>query len=696
MYLIGIDTGGTFADCVVIDNNGHIALGKALSTPDDYSIGIMESIKAAAELVGLSLNGLLAQTKLIAHGTTVGENALLTRSGAKTGLITTSGFEDTLMIMRGAMGRVAGLTESEMKRQARTDKPLPIVPRTLIKGVRERIDYKGRVVIPLDSADAKEIVNGLLTENVDSIAISLLWSFMNPSHEKYIKGIVQASAPGVFVTCSHEVAPVLGEYERTSTVAMNAYLGPIVSKYLGSLKSRLKTNGFSGELLVMQAYGGLIPIQDAQHRPVSTIESGPAAGVIASIFIGASLGHKNIIAADMGGTTFKIAMVDNGTVFRDNKPIYGRYHVLCPKIDIQSIGAGGGSIAWLEPHTGLLKVGPLSAGASPGPACYDLGGSEPTVTDADLVLGYYPEYLLGGKMRLNKQKAAEAIRDKLAHGLGMELKKVAAAIKRITDSQMADLMRKNTVYKGLDPGEFTLYAYGGAGPLHAGAFCQDLGIKEVVVPITASVNGALGLVGSNIVHEYRLFDRCTVPVDPDRVNDHFHNLERSGLEQLRGDGVKEDNIELERWVYVRYKRQTHELPTPVPVKDILTAQDIDSICDSFERLYEHEYGKGSAYREAGMEMVTFEVRAIGKLVKPSLERYSLQAAPLEKSLKSRRHVFWETEDREIMTNIYDLNSLNSGSRLKGPSIIETPVTTIAIYPDQSGYLDAFKNVHIGV
>ncbi|MBI4334720.1 MAG: hydantoinase/oxoprolinase family protein [Chloroflexi bacterium] len=696
MYLVGVDIGGTFTDCVVVDEGGNLAIGKALSTPHDYSLGVIESIKAAGEDLGLPATELLRQTTLIAHGTTVGDNALLTRSGAATGLITTRGFEDTLLIMRGGMGRVAGLSETEMKRQSKTDKPLPIVPRTFIEGVRERIDYKGAVISPLSLEDVRQAVARLREKGVEAIAISLLWSFMNPAHEQAIRAVVEEVAPEVFVTCSHEVAPVLGEYERTSTVAINAYLGPKVSRYLDSLVGRLNSNGFGKETLVMQAYGGLVPVREAQRRPVATIESGPAAGVIASMFVGNNLGHKDIIAADMGGTTFKLGVVSGGKVFRENKPVYGRYHVLCPKMDIQSIGAGGGSIAWLEGHTGLLKVGPTSAGASPGPACYDLGGVEPTVTDADLLLGYYPDYLLGGKMRLNRQKALDSVGDRLAGKLAMDVTRTAAAIKRITDSQMSDLIRKNTVYRGLDPREFILYAYGGAGPLHAGAFCRELGIKKVVIPITASVNGALGLVGSDIVHEYQLFDRCAIPADPTRINSNFQRLEAAGLEQLSSDGVERENVTLERCVYLRYKRQTHELATPVPQKEVLTEQDMAQVYDLFETLYEHEYGKGSAYRDAGMEMVTFEVRAIGRLAKPRMARYPQSAASAGKALKAKRPVFWETEDREMLTAIYDFINLDSGSTIDGPSIIETPVTTIAVYPDQSGYLDEFKNVHIAI
>ncbi|MDP2727127.1 MAG: hydantoinase/oxoprolinase family protein, partial [Dehalococcoidia bacterium] len=386
-YFVGVDTGGTFTDCVIMDGDGKLVLGKSPSTPPDFAVGVLGAVGVAAESMGLTLEDLLQQTVLFTHGTTVATNAMLTRSGARTGLITTEGFEDTIIMMR-AIGRVVGLTEEEIKHMVATNKPVPIVPRTLIKGVTERVDYKGAVLRALDKEAARRAIKELVDEGVEAIAVCFLWSFMNPTHEREVLRLIKEMYPGVFASISSDLTPKLGEYERTATAAINAYVGPATSRYIASFSDQLKGKGFAYVPLIMQAYGGCLPADRAVERPVEMIGSGPAGGVIGSKFMAELMGHNNVITTDVGGTSFDVGLIYGGVPELAKEPSIGQYRLMVPSIEIKSIGAGGGSIAWVEPVTNLLKVGPRSAGARPGPVCYDAGGTDPTVTDADLVLGY--------------------------------------------------------------------------------------------------------------------------------------------------------------------------------------------------------------------------------------------------------------------------------------------------------------------
>jgi N-methylhydantoinase A len=478
-YIVGVDIGGTFTDCVVIDENGAVTIGKSLSTPPDFSQGALNAAADAATNLGLTgAEALLKSTQLFFHACTIGDNTLITRAGAKTGLIMTKGFGDSLHMMRGKIAE--GLTENEIAHRSALDKPQPFVPRKLVEEVPERVDYKGQELIRLDVAAAEQALDRLVSKGVESIAVCFLWSIMNSAHEKQLAEILKKKYPKVFFTLSSEVAPYLGEYERAATTVFNAYIGPKISSYLQNLQSVLRRYGLKREPLIMQAYGGVLGIEATCNNAVGVIESGPAAGIVGTRFLGAHIGEKNILATDMGGTTFKVSVVRDGVIERDYKPVILRYSILSTKIWVESIGAGGGSIAWIEPETGLLKVGPQGAGASPGPVCYDVGGGEPTVSDADLVLGYLnPDYFLGGRMKLNKGKTMEAIGTRIAKPLKMTEVEAAAGIYRIANSHMSDLIRKATVEKGHDPRNFVLFAFGGAAPVHASRYAAELGINLV-------------------------------------------------------------------------------------------------------------------------------------------------------------------------------------------------------------------------
>jgi N-methylhydantoinase A len=378
--------------------------------------------------------------------------------------------------------------------------------------------------------------------------------------------VVQELKPDVPVTLSSDLIPRLGEYERVSTVALNASLSPTASRSLHNLESRVEEAGFKESLLVMQGHGGLLPVAQAAERAVGLIESGPAGGVIGSQFLGRLLGMQNVIACDMGGTSFKVGVITEGNFEYAWESTIHRYHTLIPKIDVVSIGAGGGSIVWIEPRTLLPKIGPRSAGSSPGPVCYDLGGTEPTVTDVNLILGYIdPDYFLGGRMKLNKEKARQRLQEMIADPLGIDVEKAAISLYKVANAQIADLVHRVTVERGLDPKDYVLFAYGGAAPIHASAFAKELGVQKIVVPATASVHGAFGMVASDVSHEYTLTHHLVVPADEKEVSEIFASLQEKALQQLKGEGFSEKDIGLYRSVGMQFRLQVHEVITPIPV-----------------------------------------------------------------------------------------------------------------------------------
>lgn len=689
---VGVDVGGTFTDSVIVGTEGLLATGKALSTPDNFSEGVVNSVTSAADNLGITLARLLEDCDYFCHATTVAENALLTRTGVKAGLITTYGFEDTLLIMRGK-GRIAGLGEAAILHPVKTDKPAPLIPRPLIEGVLERVDYKGKILIPLSKAETAKAVSNLVSKDVDAIAVCLLWSFMQPKHEELIKEYIQQNHPDIFVTISSELAPMMGEYERTATTAINAYLGPITARYLKSLIAKLLGHGFKGNLLIMQAYGGLVPVERAVENSVALIESGPVAGVTGSMQLASKIGLSNVIAADMGGTTFKVGIIADRVVQYAVEPVIAQYNILTPRMDVSSIGAGGGSIAWIDPVTRSLRVGPRSAGAQPGPVCYDMGGDEPTVTDADLLLGYLnPKYFLGGSMILNKEKTIAAIEKKLCPYLSMNPQEAAESVYRITNAQMADLIHKVTVEKGHDPREFALFSYGGASPVHCCSYARELGIQKIVIPATASVHCAFGVVISDVVREYALSDRLTVPADPKKVSRTFRKLQNQAYSDLRNEGFKTGQIALNRFLEIRYRRQVHQIPTPLPLVTNLTSKDMELVYAKFEDLYENAYGKGTAFREAGMEIVNFRLRAVGAARKVTSKEAAVEGRDARGALVDKRQIFSPIDEDYLSAPIYRYERLKPGNRVEGPAVIETSVTTIVVDADRVAQMDQLRNI----
>jgi N-methylhydantoinase A len=694
-YIVGIDTGGTFTDCVVMDADGRLVTAKASSTPEDFSEGVMESLRLAAERLGLRTEELLQDCARLALGTTVGTNAMLQRRGAKVGLITTRGHRDVIHIMRGARG-VPGLNNVQVLHFPESGKPDPIVPKPLIAEVSERVDCKGQVVVELNEEETQAAIDKLLGRGVEAIAICFLWSFKHAEHERRVKAMVEQRAPGVFVCCSADLIPRWGEYERTVATVLNAYLGPVMSRYLGRLETRAQAAGLRYPLQVMQCGGGVIPAAESARRAFLTLDSGPVAGVLASQYLGGIIGHKHVIATDMGGTSFDVGLVWDGEPVASYQSVVNQYEYFVPRIDIRSIGSGGGSIVWIDEVSGTMRVGPISAGAQPGPACYGRGGTQPTVTDADLVLGYLdPDTFLGGRLHLDLDRARASF-EPLATRLGLGLVETAAGAARVVEHQMADLIRKATVQKGYDPRDCVVFAYGGAGPVHAGVYARELGAQSVVVPLggVCSLWSALGAASADLLHIYEAVDIQSSPFDPERVMPHFAQLEARGASQLAVDGIEAGAGRLARSADIRYKGQINEVEVPVPPGP-LDAAALSQLVADFHRRYEAVYGQGAGFHEARVEIVTYRVRASAVSAKPHIVASAEGARePAQQARVGVRPVYWSELGDFESTPVLGGEHLVPGNVVPGPAIIQVPDTTVVVHPFQTARIDAYGNVLI--
>jgi N-methylhydantoinase A len=691
---IGVDIGGTFTDVVLLGADGSVRTDKAPTTPDDFAGGVLEAIAEAARGLGVTTEALVAVTDLVKHGSTVATNALITRRGARVGLIATHGFEDTTLIMR-AVGRVDGLPEEEIRAVTSVTKPTPLVPRDRIRGVRERIDAYGEVVIPLVEDDVRTAARELVEdEGVEAIAISFLHGWRDPIHERRARELVNETIGerAVYISLGSDLSGVAGEYARTNTAIANAFVGPAVARYVASLERRLRALGFTGRLLAMQGNGGLTGHE--RIAPIATLQSGPAGGMLASAFMSKQLDHGRAITADMGGTSFDVGIIDGGYWRYADEPIFDRFRILQPITDITSIGAGGGTIAHVDARTDRLVVGPASAGADPGPVAYGQGGTEPTVTDADLVLGYLdPDFFLGGRRRLDLEAARHAIRTRIAEPLGLDVPEAAAGIARIVDSKMSDLIRREVVKSGLHPEDFVLYAFGGASPVHAVGYARDLGVPEIIVFTTSSVFSAFGVAAADLVRT-RVVTRTTqLPTATTELDADLGRLEQELLAEIAGE-PEAVNATFRRYVTLRFRRQTSGEEVPLPFERF-TGHSHEELERVFLAHYAARYGEGIAYAEAGLELAGIRVDLVAPVRKPSLRRFATggsDGGAIGAARKAQRDAWFD--GGWWSTPVYAHDRLPVGASLSGPAIVESALTTVVLPPGSDLTVDPYQHLHI--
>lgn len=693
-FIIGIDTGGTFTDVTVLTPDGETVINKAPTTPGDFSTGVMNALQVTAESIGMDRASLLRQSIVLKHGTTVATNAMITRTGSKVGLLTTKGHEDTIFVMR-AIGRVDGLEDSDIRHVTKVTKPNPLVARPDVRGIFERLDFRGQVLCPLDEADAREAIAYLVeTRKVDAIAICFLFSWKNPEHERRVVELIDEMYPNsaIAVTASHVIAPVSGEYARTNTAVANSFLARTIADYVRELSRRLREDGLHQDgIMMMQGNGGIV--RPEEMTAVGTLQSGPAGGMIATAYVAGKLGHDNVITTDMGGTSFDVGLLTQGALHYAPEPIVERARLLQPLIQVESIGAGGGTIARVDPVTRRLLVGPASAGADPGPVAYGMGGKAVTVTDANLILGYIdPDYFLGGRRKLDKKAAVEAIRLQIAEPLGLAVLDAAAGIYDVVNSKMSDLIRKQVVSSGGSPEDYVMYAFGGAGPVHAAAYGADLGVKTTFIFPVSPAFSAFGVATADVIHTVLRTSHYMAPIDVESLNRDIEGIEETLGAVMRREGFAPEDVTYRRTLYMRYTRQTNDVELQIGER-ALTRDMLPEIEQRFNQRYESLYGSGSTHSQAGIEVMAVSVDAIGRTPKPQVKRFAIEGEDASHARKGTRDVFFTGPGRGLRAAaIYDYETIKPGNRIRGPAIIETPFTTIVVPEHVRADMDEYRNV----
>ena len=677
-YRLGVDVGGTFTDLLLFDEDSErVILEKVPTTTANQAQGIVRGIEKITRRAGIAPR----EISLLLHGTTVATNAILEKKGVTTALITTEGFRDVLHIMRQDRPKLYDFF---------AHRPLPLVPRHLRFEVPERISYTGAVQRKLDEKKLRSTVRQIKKQGVKAIAVCLLHSYANPAHERRIRDVLRAECPDAYVSISSEILPEIREYDRTSTTVINVYVLPIVDRYLRNLERDLQKTGLDRTVHVMQSSGGIMPSSLAGRKSASTILSGPAAGVLGGVALATHAGVRNAITVDMGGTSFDICLAHQGKPKFAHKCQIGGHTLKMPMIDIHAIGAGGGSIAWID-RGGALKVGPRSAGAEPGPACYGKGGREPTVTDANLVLGRLnADFFLGGEMKIDARAAHTAIEKKLAEPLGMSVLEVAEGIIRIVNSAMVKGIRFVSVEKGYDPREFGLVCFGGNGPLHAAELADELGVPRIVVPFAPGVNCAYGLLVADFRYDYvQTYLRSLPEIDVKELNSICRDLEATARARMAGEGLRKKNILISRSVDLRYAGQGYELEVPLAAGTV-TRKALKAAEDRFHQLHNQTYGYSSP-KEA-MEIVNLRIACLGVMSKPRMRRERLAGSDPARALKETRKVFLKGRFRR--TSVYDRGRLAPGTIVKGPAIIEQKDSTTLLFPANVARVDGYRNIII--
>ncbi len=672
-FRIGIDVGGTFTDFLAIGDDGLRLVHKTSSTPGDPSLGLVTGLEEIAARTQRSLEAFLTEVELIVHGTTVATNALLTRRGARTGLLCTQGFRDTLALRNGTR---------EAPYDNRLQPPEPLVPRYLRLGVAERTDYKGDEVTVLDEDGVRDACARLAAEGVEAVAISFLHSPTDPTHERRALALCREAVPGAYVTASSDLLSQVRYYDRTSTTVLNAYVGPIITRYLEALVRRLDGLRFGGVLLVMQSNGGVATPAEVSERAALSLLSGPASGPTAGLWHLAPHGERDCLTIDMGGTSFDAALVKDGAPLVMTDAVVDRWRLALPTVDIHTIGAGGGSLARID-EGGMLRVGPQSAGANPGPACYGRGGCEPTVTDADLVLGLIAEStFLGGELRLDRGAAERAVEERLARPLGIDVLEAAAGVYDLVNVTMATGVREVSVRRGLDPRDFPLVVAGGAGPVHAAAIARELAIPMLLVPRESSIFCAAGMLMSDFKHDFVRAYKATIDTaDMARIAALLAEMEEQGRKILAGEKVEPDAIEVQAALDLRYVGQWHELTLPV------TELDPGRIASSFHA--QHDLLFGYATAEMPVEVLACRVTTTGITIKPEHAALVEAGVGPDVGRVGERPVWSPLERRLVETPVFDGRDLAAGASLAGPAIVELANTTIAVLDGFELLVDRF-------
>jgi len=674
---VGVDIGGTFTDLVTI-SDGTLDVTKTSSTPEAPEVGVTDGLEQTREKTGVQFE----DVDFFAHGTTVATNAVLEEDWADTALVTTGGFRDVLEIGRQARPDIYDF---------QTEKPATVVPRNHRYEIPERLDERGDVSTPLDEAAARDVAAQLVDADISSVAISLLFSYENDEHERRIQEILEAEGVDASFSLSSEVLPEIREYERTLTTALNAALKPVMDRYLGNLESEIADLGIRPDLEIMQSNGGIITADIARTRPVNTLLSGPAAGVQGASYVAGLAGIENLITMDMGGTSCDVSLVEGGDPMVATDVEVGDYPVNVPMIDIHTVGAGGGSIAWIDDGD-ALRVGPRSAGADPGPICYGRGGTSPTITDAQLLLGRLnPDAFLSDELSVDVDRVEEIFERELADPLGKSVEAAAQGVLDVANASMERALRVVSVERGYDPRDFGLVAFGGAGPLHATTLAAELDIPRVLIPRTAGVLSALGLLISDILYDYSTSRvRNWEGVEPSDLQATFDEFVANGREQLANENLDESQMQFERSVDLRYAGQSFELSVPIP-DGPLDSQTKATIRDRFHTKHRQRYGH--AYDDEPIELVTLRTRARGVVETPDL-RQDTNTGDVADAIVEERPVHFDGEVRD--TRVYRREQLPPAGSFTGPAIVEGAESTVVVRPEQSVEVDEYGSLIVEV
>lgn len=686
-YRIGIDVGGTFTDFLLASDEGASEIYKVLSTPQDPSVGLMNGLTDMAEARNLSLEKFIKSVSAIVHGTTVTTNAVLTRKGAKTGLLTTKGFRDALEMRRGVR------EEQYNNRFPNTE---PLVPRCLRLAVEERLDYRGETVTPLNEPDVFDAAGRFKKEGVEAAAVCFMNSFADGGHEKKAAAILKEQLPDVYLTVSSEFLPCIRFYDRVSTTVLNSYVGPILRNYLQSLIRKLEEIGFEGILLIMQSNGGVVAPQIAIENAAVTLLSGPAAGPVAGIEYTSIQGFEDCLTIDMGGTSFDAALIKNRNPLVTTEGQIERLRIALPMLGIVTIGAGGGSIGWVD-EGGLLRMGPQSAGSDPGPACYGMGGEAPTCTDADLVLGYLDkDFFAGGKIPLDFDRAVRVIKTKIADPLGLDVIEAAAGMYRVINVNMATGVREVSIKRGHDPREFPFVVAGGAGPVHACMIARELEIPVMVIPKESSIFCAAGMLMSDLKHNFvKTYTVLLDRIDGAKFSSLFREMKQEASRLLESELISSESI---RYVYsldLRYVKQYHEVNVEI-TRDEIDRNDRDGIACKFHPEHNRLYGYSLEREGTPIEVINLRLLSIGRTVKPGFKEEKYNGQDASRAYKKSRKVYLPQTKKFEEVPVFDGHCLRCGNRVEGPAIIEQVNTTTFVTPEYSVICDRYGSYTVVV